>query len=515
MRKVAVMLMVLVVLLAAGSAGAQSVGWSAWLYNPQNGLMTQVSESGDTLDQFALPLAAGTDMYPNKVAVAPSGDVIAYVPYNSSSFQGTLLITRRDQIIGSLILPNSYIDSLQFAANETVFSADSTLLAYGYALSDGGWMLHVIDIASGQTIFVLPHDEPLVAVLGLSGGVDVTPVPRHVSWERVSFNLMSIEAQSLPSFQAYDWNLLDNTLNANPVYASLDADVLLSTGEIVMTLFDERLPNQNSAFPFFQTNSLQIYDPISGGRFPFYNTQDAQLAMPRFIQNGERILVDSVDVNQRFGWRVLERDGRLVGTLPTAVTLTAARGVPDGFVYTTQTFIPDTTTLMAVNTRAGLDAGSPIWTSGLGEIVELVWAGSTLPVAQIALPPWTQLAPPVFAPGRGGAVAPAPNQPLLVNPADAGGGAVLVTPVLGALTPGGLATINTTEGDTLNMRLGPGLNFDIVARLRDGERVTVVEGPRSAEGFTWWKLRTAAGIEGWAVESVQEDGTRLQTLLPG
>jgi hypothetical protein len=190
------------------------------------------------------------------------------------------------------------------------------------------------------------------------------------------------------------------------------------------------------------------------------------------------------------------------------------RGVPDGFVYTTQTFIPDTTTLMVVNTRVGLDAGVPVWTSAPGEIVELVWAGSTLPVAQVALPPWTQLAPPVFAPGRGGAVAPAPNQPLLVNPADVGGGAV-ITPALAALTPGGLATVNTTEGDTLNVRLGAGLGFDIVARLRDGERVTIVEGPRSAEGFVWWKIRTAAGIEGWAVESVQEDGARLQTLLPG
>jgi hypothetical protein len=514
MRKVVFVLVMLIVLGMALPAGAQSVGWAAWLYNPQNGVMIQVSESGRILDQFVLPLAAGTDTYPSRIAIGPRGDLTAYVPYSSSSFQGALLVARRDQVLVTLNLPISYADSLQFVADEAVFSADGTLLAYGYALSDGGWLLHVIDIASGQTIFLLPHDEPLVAVLGLSGSVGVTPVVRRVSAEAVSFNLVSTESQTLSGFPAYDWNLLDNTLTTNPVYASLDADLLSSTGEIIMTLFDDRLPNQNSAFPFSQTNSLHIYDPISGGRFPFYNTQDAQLSMPRFIQNGERILVDSVDVGQRFGWRVLERDGLLLGTLPTAVTIDAVRGVPDGFVYTTQTFIPDTTTLMVVNTRVGLDAGVPVWTSAPGEIVELVWAGSTLPVAQVALPPWTQLAPPVFAPGRGGAVAPAPNQPLLVNPADVGGGAV-ITPALAALTPGGLATVNTTEGDTLNVRLGAGLGFDIVARLRDGERVTIVEGPRSAEGFVWWKIRTAAGIEGWAVESVQEDGARLQTLLPG
>lgn len=511
MRRAAALMAALAALMITSATGAQGAGWSVWLYNPANGAMTQVSESGSVLDQFTLPLAPGADTYPSAVAVGPGGALMAYAPYNASTFQAALLVTRRSQALVSLALPLSYVDSLQFIADETAFSADGALLAYGYGLSAGGWALLVIDIASGQTLSLLTHDQPLVAVLGLSGGAGVTPVPRRVSRETVSFNLLSAEAQTLPSLPAYDWNLLDNTLTLNPVYASLDADTLPSTGEVIMTLPDERLPNQNSAFSFFQANSLQVYDPFSGGRFPFYNAPDAQLSTPRFIQNGERILVDSADVSQRFAWRVLERSGALVGTLPTAATLEAARGTPDGFVYTTQTFIPDSTTLLSVNTRAALDAGLPVWTSAPGEVLQLVWAGSVLPSAQVALPPWAQLAPPVFVPGRGGGAAPAPNQPLLVNPADAGGGA----PALAALTPGGLATVNTTEGDALNVRLGPGLGFPVVARLRDGERVTLIEGPRAAEGFTWWKIRTAAGVEGWAVESVTEDGARLQTLLPG
>lgn len=80
---------------------------------------------------------------------------------------------------------------------------------------------------------------------------------------------------------------------------------------------------------------------------------------------------------------------------------------------------------------------------------------------------------------------------------------------------GGLATVNTTQGDNLNVRLGPGTNFAIAGKLPSGARVTLLEGPRFAEGLTWWKIRAASGLEGWAVESVNDNGTRLQTLLPG
>ena len=83
----------------------------------------------------------------------------------------------------------------------------------------------------------------------------------------------------------------------------------------------------------------------------------------------------------------------------------------------------------------------------------------------------------------------------------------------GILVIGGQATINTTEGDTLNVRGGPGTSYQVVGRLPHGTRVTLVEGPRAGEGFTWWRVR-AGSVEGWVVESVEDRGTRLQTLIP-
>ncbi|NOG51609.1 MAG: hypothetical protein HND48_20920 [Chloroflexi bacterium] len=39
----------------------------------------------------------------------------------------------------------------------------------------------------------------------------------------------------------------------------------------------------------------------------------------------------------------------------------------------------------------------------------------------------------------------------------------------------------------------------------------MLNGPRDADGFTWWEIRLADGRQGWAVEAA--DGRR--TLLPG
>ncbi len=72
------------------------------------------------------------------------------------------------------------------------------------------------------------------------------------------------------------------------------------------------------------------------------------------------------------------------------------------------------------------------------------------------------------------------------------------------------ARVFTTQGDTLNLRRGPGLNFEILARLSSGTTVTLLEGPRKGDGYSWWFIRTADGQEGWSVERADNE----QTLQP-
>jgi hypothetical protein len=76
---------------------------------------------------------------------------------------------------------------------------------------------------------------------------------------------------------------------------------------------------------------------------------------------------------------------------------------------------------------------------------------------------------------------------------------------------GGKATIATSNGDSLNVRSDAGTIYEIRAKARPGTVVDVVDGPRDADGFTWWYIELPDGRAGWAVASA--DGN--QTLVPG
>jgi len=74
------------------------------------------------------------------------------------------------------------------------------------------------------------------------------------------------------------------------------------------------------------------------------------------------------------------------------------------------------------------------------------------------------------------------------------------------------AEVYTTEGDRLNLREGPGLTFEIIAKLERGTLVTLLEGPRKNDGYAWWNIELPDGTTGWAVERVEEEQT-LQLAL--
>ncbi len=500
---------------------AQAGGWIVWLYDSAAGRMTQITPQGAAQD-FILPLPAGFDRYPGRVAVGRGGQPFAYIVSNSATFQGQLVVADQTAARATFNLPLTFADSWEFFASEQVFRRDNGAVALGYSLEGGGWGIIVFDIAAGAVTHTLRHDTPLAAALGLPAGFGLTPVVRDFSGDAVTFTLVQAGAGGAPAYDSYTWSLSAGTIAANPTWPGLDSDIFAPTGEVVMALPDDRLANARAAFTFYQANSLHVYDPFTGARFPFYNAPDRTLALPRFIQNGERILVDTMDAAERYRWLVIGRDGVEWGALPAAVRILDARGLPDGFVYTTDAFAPGVTTLVYVNTRGPLNAGAPIWTSLPGAQPVIAWAGGVGAVAQAAATPWAKLADAVYAPPTayapaGAMVAPAQVTPLAPLPtAVAPAQVVVATPVIvRPLAPGGLAIVNTTEGDQLNVRLGPGLGFDVVQRLPAGSRVVLLEGPRYADGLAWWKVRTAAGIEGWCVESVEDRGTRLQTLLPG
>ncbi|MEP6984820.1 MAG: SH3 domain-containing protein [Chloroflexota bacterium] len=506
-------------LLATVTAQAQTGGanWTVKLYEPTSGRLDTIDSSGQVIDTFTLPLVAGFDHYPGKVAVARNGTLLAYVAYNSTTYQGVLIVSQRDRLLASFSLPLTTATSMEFVADDSLFSDDYGHVALGYSLDGGGWGLVVLNLLNGAVDYTIRSDTPTVAALGIPNTPGLTPVIRQFSLQTVTFNLVLNGGEAGSALKAYDWKIDTNDLTLNSVFTSLDSDRLSDTNEVIMTAEDDRLQNQKVSFPVFQANSIQVYEELTGARFPFFNLPDATLQTPRFIQNGERILVDTATADGRYAWTVVERSGAVVGTLPTAITLTEAKGVADGFVYTTDTFAAGARTLVYVDTRTGLNAGVPIWTGKAGEQPLIEWAGSTAISVQDASTTygaWAQLAEPVYAPGSIPLIAPAPDQPLLVRPQD------VATPEATrgfnvVLVPGGLAVIHTTNGDQLNVRTGAGTNYQIIAKLGDGARVTLMEGPRKADGLEWWRVRTDSGIAGWVVDTVDDGGKPLQTLLPG
>lgn len=78
-----------------------------------------------------------------------------------------------------------------------------------------------------------------------------------------------------------------------------------------------------------------------------------------------------------------------------------------------------------------------------------------------------------------------------------------------------LAVVFTTAGDRLNLRSGPGLSFDVVDKLQRDTTVRLLEGPRKAEGYAWWRIQTSDGLEGWAVERVETEQTLQPALAVG
>lgn len=60
--------------------------------------------------------------------------------------------------------------------------------------------------------------------------------------------------------------------------------------------------------------------------------------------------------------------------------------------------------------------------------------------------------------------------------------------------------ILTAAGSYLNLRESPSLNANIIQKMKIDDKVTILEGPTEADYYYWWRMRTADGVEGWAVD---------------
>ena len=67
-------------------------------------------------------------------------------------------------------------------------------------------------------------------------------------------------------------------------------------------------------------------------------------------------------------------------------------------------------------------------------------------------------------------------------------------------------TFRVTE--TTNLRSSPTTSAGVVATMGAGTNGTIIGGPRTANGYTWWQIRTSGGTSGWCIQNwlVETDG---------
>jgi hypothetical protein len=505
--------LLLSVLLVTPASGANA--WSVWVYTPDTGRLRQINHTGTIQRDITLLLPGEADAggFPGNVAISHSGTLIAYVLRMDADNAPVLLVwdVELSTFVDSFLMPPGSQVSLDFLTNPHIFSESDTQIAFShYLMETGNWQVVVLDLVT-DNVYAINASDPISLDTGLGAGSSLMPIVRLYRGADVYFTLLPVPGDAF-SGPTYTWNTRTNALTASLAYDTFSADTLLMTGETIAISADDRfgLSSDPDAFPMVQFNTLNVYDPTIG-LVPIYADAEMSFFWPRFIQNGERAAAYGQRADGAPLTLVLERSGTLVGSL--GIEMSSLEGVFDGFVFTTSdpALVSDSTStaLFYTETRAGLPAtpGELVWSSPPGERVTIVWTSDNFSVGPAEPVPWAMLAPPLIEPAvfpvLGAPPLPSPTPDFVFAPPTA-------VPPPGGIGPGVDALVNTTEGDRLRLRAGPGLSYSVVRELTDETRVTILEGPQAADGYVWWRVRLADGTSGWVVESA--DG--LRTLLP-
>jgi len=521
------LLFILGVLGVIGTVSAQDAAqWSTWLYDGEAGQAVQIAANGERLQDVALPVPAeyvpGTIRYSRALSVNNAGTRLAY-RIDGRDANGAPLSTfivydvRQSAAIMTYNPPFAHqSDTLSVDLNPALFNQRGSAVAYAHQtfIDDGTgnnafsmqWRIVVLDIETGQTLFELDDRTPAMqSALGGSAGTHI-PIVQHYEGANLDFTLLPAGSELQAINPSFRWDVLIGRVFATSAYPNVRGDSLLPTGEVVLPVVDERVANQLAA-QAFQINALHVFRPEIGGRAPFVAGENLDILNAFFIQNGERILFQSFNLIEGGNpdailWRMAERDGTTLAFAQLAPIENQIVGTPDGFVYVLDASAP---LLVEVRTRSAAVEQVGLWTAPPGFHPVPVWVGGAQLNAQTTYEAWAQLAPPVFP-----EIATAPTaEPDGVSPSELS----TRTPIGrsgGILFINGVAIVNTTEGDRLNLRREASLSSPVIARVERGTRVTLVEGPRAGDGFVWWRVRLPTALEGWVVESAEG----IDTLIP-
>lgn len=68
------------------------------------------------------------------------------------------------------------------------------------------------------------------------------------------------------------------------------------------------------------------------------------------------------------------------------------------------------------------------------------------------------------------------------------------------------------NADTVNLRAGPGLDYDIIGVIYFDEPLDILDGPEFADGYTWLLVVTDDGYVGWVAEELLANGAPADSV---
>ncbi len=476
--------------------------FQAMLYDADNAELIMVDDTGAVIDQDSLP-SLGVQTFSQNIHVSESGIFVVYVLTDTNSDAQDVMVYNRLQntIVDTYRIPadptDTVVNSLNFDVRGSIFSPNETALAFGMVV-ENEWRIVVIDLLSNNPNVI----AELTATTGtlpisMPANLPVLPIPRQFDGQYVDFTMQAIGVDGSSEVPAFRWDTANNDPNSNvitnPIFRNMGSDFTSLTYEHVLTVPDKRIVS-NANFGYSVHVATANYGD-NGNTFPIYSSPDYEYALPTFIQDASRIALlrmPPMGVEGDVAWEVIERTGIPVGTLGLGdLRFLSMEGVVDGFVYSAEasdindatSFNPSpsapATALMYVNTTDSFadTAGDLIWLSDANTFPELVWVQNV----PVSIPPqggWTPLLPPTTNP--------CDYSQLFCNSAP--------------LTVGSFVTVG---GNTANLRTGVGSAFAIIAQLAEGDVVTLLEGPITLDGVTWWRVETNDGTTGWLAQNAE------------
>jgi hypothetical protein len=112
----------------------------------------------------------------------------------------------------------------------------------------------------------------------------------------------------------------------------------------------------------------------------------------------------------------------------------------------------------------------------------------------------TELAAYIFANPTATLAATATQTPSILNPAGCPGA------LPSRLQVGQSGTVSLEPPIANRVRSQPSRDAEILGQMMPGEKFTILDGPRCADGWTWWRVRSRAqSLEGWTAEGNAEE----------